>query len=183
MTRQAIAIIGTHAATPYGAHVAADLAYGLAGRGWTILTTGAFGIGSAALRGALAAGGTAAAVLSSGLLRPYPSAHGDLFDRVAHGGLLVSQVPPEATPTQAQAQARGRLLVALARVVVVIEAPLGSGALATARWATTYGRPLMAVPGPVTSAASTGCHRLLREGAAQLVTDAADVSAQLAQEV
>ena len=82
-TEQAIAIVGTHTVTPYGAHVAADLAYGLAGRGWTVVTTGAFGIDAAALRGALAAGGIAVAVLSSGLHRPYPSAHTQLFDRVA----------------------------------------------------------------------------------------------------
>lgn len=179
LTDRAVAIIGTRSATPYGMHVAADLAHGLAARGWTVLAGGSFGIESAAHRGALAAEGRTVAVLGSGLDRLYPSAHEALFRRIRAGGLLVTEQPPDAVMTRSRAIARDRLLAALATVVVVVEALPRGTCMRIAAHAEAYGRRLFAVPGPVTSLASAGCHQILRTGRAELVTNAADVLEQI----
>jgi DNA processing protein len=171
---QAVAIVGARDATPYGVRVAADLAYGLAGWSWTIVSGGAYGIDGAAHRGALAAGGTTVAVLPGGLSSPYPAGHAILFDQVASAGLLVSEWPPDCAPQRHHFALRNRLIAAFAAGVVVVEAGLRSGAFSTVRRSRELGRPVMAVPGPISSARSAGCHRLLR-GGAQLVTSAGDV--------
>lgn len=174
------AVVGARSATEYGSYVAAEIAAGLADRGIAVVSGGAFGVDSAAHRGALAAGGRTVAVLASGVDVPYPRAHEALFERIAQTGLLVSEVPPGRAPTRTRFLVRNRLIAALTRGTVVVEAALRSGALNTARWAGACGREVMGVPGPVTSMASAGVHRLIRELNATLVTDAAEVAEQIA---
>ncbi len=172
---QTVAIIGARDATPYGVRVTADLAYGLAARGWTVVSGGAYGIDGAAHRGALAVGGTTVAVLASGLLSPYPAGHAALFDRIAQAGLLVSEWPPDCPPQRQRFLIRNRLIAALCSGVVVVEAGVRGGAFSTVRRALELGRAVMAVPGPITSAQSAGCHRLLQEEDVRLVTCVEDV--------
>ncbi len=172
---RAVAIVGARDATPYGVRVAADLAYALARRGWTVVSGGAYGIDGAAHRGALGADGTTMAVVAGGLRSPYPAGHAALFDRVAATGLLVSEWPPDCTPQRHRFLIRNRVIAALAAGTVVVEAGARSGAASTARRTRELGRALMAVPGPITSAQSVGCHRLLQEEGVQLVTGVEDV--------
>jgi DNA processing protein len=176
MLGRAIAIVGARASTPYGEHLAADLGFALAERGWTVVSGAAFGIDAAAHRGALAAGGPTIAVLAGGVDVPHPAAHARLLDEIAARGAVVSEAPPGAAPDRRRSLARNRLIAAWARGTVLVEAGLRSGALNTVWHARRLGRPVMAFPGPVTSAMSAGCHRLLREHQdAFLVTDVHDV--------
>jgi DNA processing protein len=160
---QAVAIVGTRAATDYGATMAADLGAGLAGRGWTVVSGMAFGIDAAAHRGALAAGGTTVAVLACGPDVAYPRAHHGLYDQIVSTGLVVSEHPPGAAPQRMRFLVRNRLIAALSAGTVVVEAAPRSGARSTARHAGELFRHVMAVPGPVTSTLSAGCHQLLRD--------------------
>ena len=176
---RSVSIVGTRAASGYGIHVTTELAAALAERGWTVVSGGAFGIDSQAHRGALAAEGVTVAVLPSGLDVPYPRAHHDLFEAIVAHGALVSEQPPGRAPTRPGFLVRNRLIAALSRGTVLVEAALRSGALNTARHARDLHRPLMAVPGPVTSTASAGCHLAIREWGAECVTGAADVLGQL----
>jgi DNA processing protein len=174
---RSVAIVGSRASTAYGEHVAGELGHQLGERGWTVVSGGAFGIDAAAHRGALAAEAPTMAVLACGVDRPYPAAHGALFSRIAETGLLVSEWPPGCAPLRHRFLVRNRLIAALTRGTVVVEAAARSGAQATARRARKLGRELLVVPGPVTSAMSVGCHELLREReeGATLVTSAAQV--------
>jgi DNA processing protein len=174
-TARSVAVVGARAATGYGGHVAAELAYGLADRGWSVVSGGAYGIDAAAHRGALAAEGGTVAVLACGVDTAYPVGHTRLFERIADHGLLVSEWPPGASPRRHRFLVRNRVIAALTAGTVVVEAAARSGALATARRAHDLGRVLMAVPGPVTSALSVGAHQLVRERDARLVTSAAEV--------
>lgn len=169
IAERATAIVGTRAATSYGELVAADLAAGLAERDVAVVSGGAYGIDGTAHRAALAADGTTVAVLAGGIDIPYPAGHSALLHRIGSSGLLVSEYPPGERPARYRFLTRNRLVAALARVTVVVEAGLRSGAANTAAWARLLGRPVAAVPGPVTSSASVGCHVLLR-GGAELVT-------------
>jgi DNA processing protein len=173
--RHSVAVIGSRASTAYGNHVATEIAYGLATGGWTVVSGGAFGIDAEAHRGALAAGGVTVAVLASGVDRVYPLAHANLYDRITDDGLLVSEWPPGAEPHRHRFLIRNRLIAALTRGTVVVEASARSGAKQTAGRARMLGRPMMAVPGPVTSAMSVGTHQLLRQPEGRLVTSAAEV--------
>ncbi len=172
-------IVGARAATSYGNHVSAEFGYGLATSGVAIVSGGAYGIDAAAHRAALAARGTTVLVSAAGLDRPYPPGNAGLFDKIAAEGLLVSESPPGCSPQRRRFLTRNRLIAAFSSGVVVVEAAARSGATNTAGHARTLGRPLMAVPGPVTSAMSAGCHDLLRreEDPALLVTSASDVLA------
>jgi DNA processing protein len=174
---RSVAIVGSRASTAYGEHVSGELGHQLGERGWTVVSGGAFGIDAAAHRGALAADAPTIAVLACGVDRAYPAAHGALFHRIAEEGLLVSEWPPGAAPHKHRFLVRNRLIAALTRGTVVVEAAARSGAQATARRAQKLGRPVMVVPGPVTSAMSVGCHELLREAelGAVLVGSAAHV--------
>jgi DNA processing protein len=171
---RAAAIVGTRAATPYGEHVAADLAAGLVHRDVAVVSGGAYGIDGAAHRAALACDGLTVAVLARGIDGSYPAGHASLFDRIGGNGLLVTEYPPGVHPARRRFLTRNRLVAALSGATVVVEAGVRSGAANTAAWARALGRPVCAVPGPVTSAASVGCHALLRAGA-HIVTRAEDI--------
>ncbi|MFF5974704.1 DNA-processing protein DprA [Streptomyces sp. NPDC012769] len=169
-----VAVVGARACTPYGAHTAATLAAGLAERGWVVVSGAAFGIDGAAHRGALGTGGATAAVLACGVDVPYPRGHARLIDRIAEQGLVIGELPPGVHPTRSRFVLRNRVIAALTRGTVVVEAEYRSGSLVTARAAARLGRHTMGVPGPVTSGLSAGVHELLR-GEATLVTDAAEI--------
>ncbi|HEX7187768.1 MAG TPA: DNA-processing protein DprA [Actinomycetes bacterium] len=175
ITTRSVAVVGARACTPYGEHVAAELAAGLGDRGWTVVSGGAFGIDAAAHRGALAVDASTVAVLACGVDVAYPVAHHRLFAAIGETGALVSDLPPGARPTRGRFLDRNRLIAALTRGTVVVEAAVRSGARNTAGHAEGLSRPVMAVPGPVTSASSAGCHELVRVAGASLVTDASDV--------
>lgn len=171
---RACALVGTRAATAYGEHVTADLATGLVERDVTVVSGGAYGIDGAAHRAALAADGVTVAVLAGGIDVPYPAGHTAMLRRVQAQGLLVSEYPPGTRPARHRFLTRNRLVAALSGATVVVEAGLRSGAANTAAWANALGRPVCAVPGPVTSSASAGCHVLLR-GDANVVTRADEI--------
>jgi DNA processing protein len=173
----AVALVGARAATAYGTHLAADLAAGLTERGFTIASGGAFGIDIAAHQATLATGGRTVVFLAGGLDQPYPLANAETLHQILEdSGLWLGESPPGTKPARHRFLQRNRLIAATARAVVVVEAAWRSGALNTATHAAQLFRPVGAVPGPVTSAASAGCHRLLREGAAVCVTDAEEVA-------
>lgn len=172
---QAVAIVGARAATGYGEHVAMELSADLAARGVTIVSGAAYGIDGAAHRAALHAGRPTVALLAGGVDRPYPAGNASLIDRIAACGAVASEVPCGSTPTKWRFLQRNRAIAALSDATVVVEAGWRSGSLNTAGHAATLGRPLGAVPGPVTSAASAGTHRLLRDYDARCITRADDV--------
>lgn len=174
-------ITGSRAATSYGVHVAGEIASDLASQEKVLVSGGAYGIDAAVHRAALAAGGHTVAVMAGGLDRPYPVGHRELLERIGALGLLVSEQPPGAVPTRGRFIARARLAAAASGSTTIVEAAGRSGALLVAQQAQELGRAVGAVPGPVTSAVSTGPHRLLREGVASLVTDASDLLTLLDQ--
>ena len=172
---RSVSVVGARAATSYGENQAVEIAGGVSDRGMTVVSGAAFGIDAAAHRGALAAEAPTVAVLACGLDRAYPSAHADLLGRIAATGAVVSELPVGSAPFRQRFLSRNRLIATLTRGTVVVEAGLRSGSLNTARTAAAHGRVVMAVPGPVTSMVSAGCHAAVRDGVAILVTDAADV--------
>ncbi|NNJ06823.1 DNA-protecting protein DprA [Streptomyces sp. PKU-MA01144] len=171
---RSVAVVGARACTPYGAHVSGTLASGLAERGWVVVSGAAYGIDAAAHRGALSTGGATVAVLACGVDTVYPRGHTELIGRMVEQGLVVAELPPGAHPTRSRFVLRNRVIAALSRGTVVVEAEYRSGSLATARAAERLGRLTMGVPGPVTSGLSSGVHELLRSGAV-LVTDPDEV--------
>lgn len=171
----AVAVVGARSATAYGARIAGEMGSVLAEAGTAVISGAAFGIDQAAHRGALAARGPTAAVLACGVDRAYPLAHEQLLALIAEEGLVVSEAAPGWAPTRVRFLARNRLIAALGRGVVVVEAAVRSGALNTANWADALGRTVMGVPGPVTSAASQGVHQLIRARNALLVTTGDEV--------
>jgi DNA processing protein len=175
LMERSVAIVGSRAATAYGDAVAVELAADLAECGVSVVSGGAFGIDASAHRGALAGGGPTVAVLANGVDVAYPPGNASIFEALARDNLLVSELPPGSHPTRVRFLARNRLIAAMARGTVVVEAALRSGARNTAGWAVACGRPLMAVPGPVYSRASAGPHLMIRNGQAVLVTGAAEV--------
>ncbi|BCL27397.1 DNA-processing protein DprA [Streptomyces aurantiacus] len=172
---RSVAVVGARACTEYGAHMASALGAGLAERGWVVVSGGAYGVDGAAHRGALGAGGATVAVLACGVDRPYPRGHTQLITRIAEQGLVVGELPPGDHPTPSRFILRNRVIAALTRGTVVVEAAYRSGALVTARAAQRLGRFTIGVPGPASSSLSAGVHELLR-GEAVLVTDAAEVA-------
>ena len=172
-----IALVGARAATGYGEHVAGEASAGLSDRGFVIVSGGAYGIDGMAHRTALASDGTTVAFLAGGIDRFYPMGHESLLTRIAAGnGAVISEVPCGTAPTKWRFLERNRLIAAASDATVVLEAGLRSGSINTAGHASALGRPLGAVPGPVTSPASAGCHRLFREYDAVCVVDAAQMA-------
>lgn len=170
-----VSMVGSRAASGYGNHVALEMAATLAEHGVGVISGGAFGIDASSHRGALAADGITVAVLAGGLEFGYPRGNTDLFLAIAGQGALVSECPPGRGPTRPGFLVRNRIIAALSRGTVVVEAALRSGALNSARHARELCRPVMAVPGPVTSEQSAGCHELIRDYGAMCVTCANDV--------
>ncbi|RKS77356.1 DNA processing protein [Motilibacter peucedani] len=176
LAERSVAVVGARACTAYGEHVASSLSAELVSRGWSVVSGAAFGIDAAAHRGALAAGGPTLAVLACGVDLAYPRAHDTLLARVAEDGLVVSEYPPATPVTRGRFLDRNRLLAALTRGTVLVEAGLRSGSRSTVKHARSLNRPVLVVPGPVTSPASAGCHAELRAGGDTfVVTDADDV--------
>lgn len=172
----AVAVVGARASSDYGEGVAGQLAAGLVEAGRGTVSGGAYGIDAAVHRATLAVDGPTVAVLAGGVDRLYPAGNAGLLRAVVDdGGLLLSEVPPGSVPSRVRFLRRNRLIAAAGRSTVVVEAAWRSGSLVTARLAAGLGRPVGAVPGPVTSAASAGCHRLMREGVAICVTEVAEV--------
>ena len=174
----AIAIVGTRHATPYGLRQAERLARGLAMCGFTIVSGLARGIDAAAHRGALNAGGRTLAVLGSGLLNIYPPEHAELSLEIAAGGAVLSEFPTLQSPKRGAFPRRNRIITGLSLGVIVVEAAERSGALISANQAADQNREVFAVPGPIDSRVSAGCHQLLRDGAT-LVRSIEDVIEQL----
>jgi DNA processing protein len=170
-----IAVVGSRAATTYGDRIAGDIGSVAARAGAPVVSGAAFGIDQAAHRGALAGGGPTVAVLACGVDRIYPKAAEALLTHLAEVGAVVSEAPLGCSPHRIRFLARNRLIAALTCGTVIVEAAVRSGALNTANWADRLNRPVMGVPGPVTSAPSGGVHQLIRKGAATLVTNGQEV--------
>jgi DNA processing protein len=171
---RSVAIVGARACTAYGAECAGEFAYGLVQAGLTVVSGGAYGIDAAAHRGALAAGGASVAVLAAGPDLLQPRGNESLFRAIAADGVLVGELPCGVRPTASRLLQRNRVIAALSRGTLVVEAASRSGARRTAADARRLNRPVMAVPGPITSAVSSGCHAEIRDGST-LVTSAAQV--------
>ena len=176
----AVAVVGARACTSYGDHAAVTLAADLAVEGRCVVSGLAYGIDAAAHRGALGVDGRTIAVLAGGVDDPYPAANRRLADAVARSGCLISETPPGVRPSKHAFLARNRMIAALAEAVVVVEAAARSGAKNTATWAGELARPVLAVPGPITSSLSATPHRLIREGEAVLVTSAEEIAQAIA---
>ncbi len=173
---RSIAIVGVGASSAYGDHIAADWAYDLAADGGAVVSgAAACGIDASAHRGALASGGATIAVLPCGLNTPYPQPHRSLLQRIAEQGVVVSPYPPGTPPTRQRLLDRNEIIAALGHGTVLVEAGLRSGSVNTARHARRLGRPVMAVPGAITSSLSAGCHDLIKSGDAALVASTEDV--------
>jgi DNA processing protein len=172
---ESVSIVGTRNPTTYGVRIAGDFAAGVIDRGWTVISGGAYGIDAAAHRGALAAEGITCAVLASGIANNYPAGHIGLFDQITEEGVLLSEVMPKVPAVPARFLLRNRLIAALSRGTIVVEAAARSGSLRTAREAAEILRLVMAVPGSVQTPTSEGCHRLISERCAELVTSIGDV--------
>jgi DNA processing protein len=173
---QSISLVGARAATGYGEHIAMEASAGLVDRGFAIVSGAAYGIDGMAHRAALASQGITVAFLAGGVDRFYPSGHDALLTRIAEFGAVISELPCGAAPTKWRFLQRNRLIAAASEATVVLEAGWRSGSLNTAGHAAALGRPLGAVPGPVTSPTSAGCHRLIREYDAVCVTTAAEMA-------
>ncbi|MGD0556845.1 MAG: DNA-processing protein DprA [Streptosporangiaceae bacterium] len=176
---RSVAIVGARAATAYGSYMATELASALAASGWAIVSGGAYGVDAAAHRGALASGGVTIAVMACGVDHPYPAGHVELMNAITKTGVVMSEWPPGCNATRLRFLSRNRVIAALAAGTVVVEAGRRSGALNTAKHAGDLERPLMAVPGPVTSQLSAGCHMMIRNWGAALVTTTAEVTETL----
>ena len=172
---RAVSVVGARAASPYGEQVGAEVGYGLAAAGMTVVSGAAFGIDGAAHRGAINADGCTVAVLACGVDKDYPQGHAALLERIADTGLVISEYPPGTPPAKHRFLVRNRIIAALSGGTVVVEAGARSGARNTATTAAALGKVVLAVPGPITSAQSVGCHDLLRTGAAMLAGSVAEI--------
>lgn len=177
MVRRSVAMVGARASTGYGEAVARNLACELAEDGVCVVSGGAYGIDAASHMGALAVGGRSVGVYAGGLDEAYPRGNTALFERLAGQHLVVSEVPIGARPTRYGFLARNRMIAALTLGTVVVECAARSGARNTATWAAELGRVVMAVPGSVHSEMSVGCHRLIRDHQANLVTGSEEIRA------
>jgi DNA processing protein len=174
LPKRAVAIVGTRNPTTYGARIASEFASGFADRDWAVISGGAYGIDTHAHRGSIAAEGVTYAVLASGVAVNYPSGNEKLFLEIQESGALISEVMPNVRARPERFLTRNRLIAALSLGTIVVEAAFRSGSLRTARDAAEILRVVMAVPGPITSPTSDGCHRLIGERCAEIVTSVSD---------
>ena len=174
LSERSLAIVGTRNPTPYGIRIAGDFAAGFVDRDWQIISGGAYGVDTAAHRGALVAEGRTIAVIASGIDIQYPAGNSRLFDEICENGAIVSEVMPGVVAMPHRFLTRNRLIAAISVSTLVVEAAFRSGSLRTARDAAELMKPVMAIPGPINSPSSEGCHRLIGERAAELVTSVAD---------
>lgn len=170
-----VAVVGSRSSTTYGNSVAGEIGAVAARAGVPVISGAAVGIDQAAHRGAVAMDGPTVAVLACGADRVYPASHADLIGHIAATGAVVSEAALGCAPQRVRFLGRNRLIAALARGTVIVEAAIRSGALNTANWANRLNRVVLGVPGPVTSATSGGVHHLIRTGGAGLATGGADV--------
>jgi DNA processing protein len=169
-----VAIVGTRNPTTYGARIASEFASGFADRQWAVTSGGAYGIDTHAHRGCIAAEGKTYAVLASGVNVEYPAGNARLFSEIQETGALISEVMPSIKARPERFLTRNRIIAAMSRATIVVEAAFRSGSLRTAREAAELMRLVMAVPGPITSPTSDGCHRLIGERCAEIVTSVSD---------
>jgi len=174
LSDRSLAIVGTRNPTPYGVRIAGDFAAGFTDREWSIVSGGAYGIDSAAHKGSLIAEGRTIAVLAAGIDVAYPAGNARLFAEISENGALVSEVLPGAHAIPSRFLTRNRIIAALSQATLVVEAAFRSGSLRTARDAAELMRPVMAIPGPINAPTSEGCHRLIGERAAEIVTSVSD---------
>jgi len=172
--QSSLAIVGTRNPTSYGARIAGEFAAGFADREWAIVSGGAYGIDSYAHKGALIAEGVTVAVVASGIDINYPAGNTRLFAEICESGAIVTEFMPGHRALPNRFLTRNRLIAALSKATLVVEAAFRSGSLRTARDAAEIFRPVMAIPGPINSPTSEGCHRLIGERAAEIVTSVAD---------
>jgi DNA protecting protein DprA len=172
--QRSLAIVGTRNPTSYGARIAGDFAAGFADREWAIVSGGAYGIDSYAHKGALIAEGVTVAVIASGIDINYPAGNTRLFAEICESGAMVTEFMPGQRALPHRFLTRNRLIASLSKATLVVEAAFRSGSLRTARDAAEIFRPVMAIPGPINSPTSEGCHRLIGERAAEIVTSVAD---------
>lgn len=176
-----IALVGTRNPTTYGARIASEFASGFADREIEVISGGAYGIDTHAHRGAIAAEGRTTAVLASGISTKYPAGNERLFEEISANGSLISEVMPNEKARPERFLTRNRLIAALSRATIVVEAAFRSGSLRTAHDASELMRIVLAVPGPITSPTSDGCHRLIGERCAEIVTSVSDAMEFLPQ--
>ena len=169
-----LAIVGTRNPTSYGARIAGDFAAGFVDREWAIVSGGAYGIDSYAHKGALIAEGITVAVVASGIDINYPAGNTRLFAEICESCAIVTEFMPGHKALPNRFLTRNRIIAALSKATLVVEAAFRSGSLRTARDAAEIFRPVMAIPGPINSPTSEGCHRLIGERAAEIVTSVAD---------
>lgn len=172
--QRSLAIVGTRNPTSYGARIAGDFAAGFADREWAIVSGGAYGIDSYAHKGALIAEGMTVAVIASGIDINYPAGNTRLFAEICELGVMVTESMPGQRALPHRFLTRNRLIASISKATLVVEAAFRSGSLRTARDAAEMFRPVMAIPGPINSPTSEGCHRLIGERAAEIVTSVAD---------
>ncbi|WP_193214730.1 DNA-processing protein DprA [Luteolibacter marinus] len=179
--RHAIGVVGTRRLTHYGRNATKKLSYQLAHAGFTVISGLARGVDTTAHEAALAAGGRTVAIIGSGLAKLFPAENLGLAEKIADGqGAVISEFPLHTAPDKQTFPQRNRIVAAWSRALLVTECPAWSGSLITANLAGEYGRPVFAVPGPIDSATSAGCNRLIRDGAT-LVTDAGELMDDLGE--
>ena len=174
LSQKSIAIVGTREPSQYGKEMASSFATAFVNQGWNVVSGGALGIDTCAHVAALKSSGKTIAVFASGVLVDYPTSNSQLFKAISTNGALVSEVMPDVHAVQSRFLIRNRLIAALSCATLVVEAAYRSGSLRTARDATDLMRPVMAIPGQLNSPTSRGCHRLIAERAAEIVTSVED---------
>lgn len=178
-TGESIALVGTRNPSHYGIKVARNLSAGLVDHGFITVSGGALGIDTEVHRSTLDSEGIAVAIIGSGVNVDYPASNRRLFEEIAEHGAVISEVMPDVTARPERFLTRNRLIAAISTATVVIEAAFRSGSLRTARDAAELLRPVMAIPGPITSPTSEGCHRLIADRSAEIVTSVSDVIAMV----
>lgn len=178
-----VAIVGARDSTFYGQKIARDFATYFAALGWSVISGGAFGIDYNAHQGALLIDGVTIAVIAGGLDAPYPRSHDKLFAQVLARGALISEQPPGVRAAKGHFLARNRIIAGLSLGTIVVEAAYKSGAIRTARDTAELLRPVLALPGPITSPQSCGTHNLIIDRIAELVTSPTEAMEILVREL